>query len=118
MNTQYTNAYRSLVGVDALLPLSAIYIENLGSPYLTINPIDLHHYEMYDNQDWVPEDVRYKPYGGFRLAEVRDDIGRMRFPCWEYGGTYYEELYGDDFRIFTEYHNSDSEYDDNLTYRH
>jgi len=112
MNTQYTNAYRSLVGVDALSPLHMFSIENYyGLPYLTINPIDLHHYEMYDNQDWVPEDVRYKPWGGFRLAEVRDDLGRMRFPCWEYSGTYYIDKYGDE--VLTLSHNMD-----NLTYRH
>lgn len=111
MNTQYFNAYRSLVEVDAFLPLSAIYIDNLWSPSFALDPLDLHHYEVYDNQDWVPEDVRYKPYGGFRLAEVRDDIGRMRFPCWEYGGTYYIDKYGDEvMTLGIEM--------DNLTYRH
>lgn len=64
-------AYLFFIGMNGALPTRAL------------SPLDVDHYDQIDN-DWVPFEVRDKTNFGYRLTEVRDYVGRLRFPFWEY----------------------------------
>lgn len=96
MKTKFINVWADSRFFDSLYDLWGVvhYEWGLGESR-AINPLDINHYDRFDlaltGEFWIPESVLYNASQGFSLDEVRDEIGRMRFPCWHYNASHYPE---------------------------